>query len=62
MLLETLSILNFKNVGTMLLETLSKVSNLFIFNVYRAPLFSGCYKLNVDIACRLDEVNEILVS
>jgi hypothetical protein len=43
------SIVNFKSVGTVLLETLSGDSNLSMFDVHCTPLFIDCYKLNFDV-------------
>ena len=41
-------IVNFKNIGTLLLETLSGCPILPVFDVHMTPPFSGMYKLNVD--------------
>jgi hypothetical protein len=41
------SIVNFKSVSTMLLDTLSGGSILLIYDVHWTPPFCGFYKLNL---------------
>ncbi|AES65486.1 hypothetical protein MTR_2g039980 [Medicago truncatula] len=48
------SIVNFKSVSTVLVETLSGGQILLISDVHLTPPFSGFYKLNVDGACSIE--------
>jgi len=48
------SIVNFKSASTVVIETLSGGPILSIFDVHWTPLFSGFYKLNVDVVGPMD--------
>jgi len=52
---------NFKSASTVLLETLSGVSTLSIFDVHWKPHFSGFYKLNVDVADPVEGESGVLM-
>jgi len=45
------SILNFKSASIVLLKILSGGPILSIFDIHWTTIFSGFYKLNVDVAC-----------